>query len=287
MDKDVFGITKLYPTAGGGKEWFSNWIGDRRWINNDTYDAKDSDFGALAAQNRINKISVSCAECNVKTFGEYRLFVNGPWTNTEMTVFIKIKDTTTTSIQMRSRSNHFGIGLEPFAGDALFVAVNPQGVSDYMSCGFGNYLVRWGQSNPLDFVDIGVEIIHELYKLDLATVDPFVIPTDVWIGYKQTTRTLANGHVKVEGWNNMNGDKVTWTKTIEFEFDGTNATIDSGTLSFWSSFTSYCATRGDMISGDINAHQIWTNPGKWCYLRLNGPSKMDLRYFSVREIVPF
>jgi len=289
LTTDVFGVTELYPTTGGGKEWFSNWDGGLRYVNNDSYDPSDTDFGVIIGQTHSGtKPCLKCGECKIRQFGEYRLYADGPWTNTEMTVFVKVKDTTTSSIQMRSRSNHFGVQLEPFSGTNLYVDPNPQGVPDYMSCGFGNYFVRWGQNVvPIDFADVGIEIIHELYKTGLGGAASFTMTNDVWIGYKQITRTLANGHVLVEGWNNMSGDKTTWTETTEFEFDGTNATIDNTTLSFWSSFTSYCTGKGDNLCPTVNDHQIFTGSGKWCWLRLNSASKMDLKYFSVREITPF
>jgi hypothetical protein len=288
---DQFGITELYPTTGGGLEWFSNWqsgVGGPRYITNQTYDSTDADFGALVGQTNTGKLLVRCGECRIKELGEYRLFVDGPWTNTEMTIYAKIKDSTTSSIQLRSRSNHFAVGYEPYSSTVVFVSPNPQGVADYMSCGFGNYFVRWGQStNPLSFVDVDIEIIHELYGLGHAKVDPYNIPNDEWIGYKQVTRTLANGHVKVEGYNNMNADKTTWTLATEFEFDGSNAALDAGTLSFWNSFTSYCTGKGDNLCPDVNSHQLFEGPGKWCWVRINGASKVDLKYFSVREIVPY
>ena len=287
MTTDVFGVTELYPTVGGGKEWFSNWGSGIRYVANQTYDASDSDFGLITGTGSNDKLCIKCGESKIRQFGENRLFVNGPWTNTEMTIFARVKDATTSSIQLRSRSNHFGVGLEPYSATNQYVDPNPQGVPDYMSCGFGNYLVRWGQTYPIDFADVGIEIIHELYKLGLGGAASFTMTNDVWIGYKQITRTLANGHVLVEGWNNMSGDKTTWTETLEFDFDGSNATIDSGTLSFWSSFTSYCTGKGDNLCPDVNSHQIWPGPGKWCYVRINNPTKVDLKYFSVREIVPF
>jgi len=286
---DQFGITELYPTTGGGLEWFSNWqsgVGGPRYIETQTYDSMDADFGTLIGQTYTGKLLIRCGECRIKELGEYRLFVDGPWTNTEMTIFVKVKDTTTSSIQLRSRSNHFGVGLEPYSATNLFVNPNPQGVQDYMSCGFGNYFIRWGQGNPINFSDAGIEIIHELYKTGLASTS-FTMTNDVWIGYKQVTRTLANGHVKVEGYNNMNADKTTWTLTTEYDFDGSNAALDASTLSFWSSFTSYCTGKGDNLCPDVNNHQLFTNQGKWCWVRINTASKVDLKYFSVREIVPF
>jgi len=287
---DQFGITELYPTLGGGLEWFSNWqsgVGGPRYVTNQTYDSTDGNFGTIVGQTYSGKLSVRCGECRIKQLGEYRLFVNGPWTNTEMTAFIKIKDTTTSSIQFRSRSNHFGVGFEPYSATNIFVNPNPQGVEDVMSCGFGNYFVRWGNSNPLGFVDIGIEIIHELYGLSHATVNPYTINNNEWIGYKQVTRTLANGHVSVEGYNNLNGDKTTWTLATSFEFDGSNAALPPETLTYWDSFLTYCVGKGDNLSGDINAHQIWPGPAKWCWIRVNSASKVDFKYFSVREITPY
>jgi len=288
---DQFGITELYPTAGGGRTWFSNWqqgLGGLRYITSDSYDVYDSNFGMRIGGSHSGKLGIRCGQCNIKDSAEYRIYVKGPWTNTELTVFAKIKDTTTSSIQLRSRSNHFALGLEPYADSTSYVNPNPQGVPDYISCGFGNYFVRWGQNvNPLGFVDVGIEIIHELYGLGYARVDPYVIPNDEWIGYKTTTRTLENGHVKVEGYNNMNADKTTWDLATEYEFDGSNATLPPETLAYWDSFLTYCADKGDNLSGDINAHQIFTGSGLWNWIRINTATKIDLKYFSVREIQPF
>ena len=193
-----FGITELYPTIGGGKEWFCNWqSGGLRYINYNAYDATDSDFGFLIGGSH-DHLRVSCGVCKIKEYSMNRLFVNGPWTNTEMTIYVKVKDASTTSIQMRSRANHFGVGLEPYASDAQYVNPGPLGVEDVMSCGFGNYLVRWGQTHPINFCDVGLEIIHNVYNTGLANA-AFTMTNDVYIGYKQVTRTLANGHVKSRG----------------------------------------------------------------------------------------
>jgi hypothetical protein len=180
------------------------------------------------------------------------------------------------------------VGLEPYASESQYVDPNPQGVPDIISCGFGNYFIRWGQStNPLTFVDAGVEIIHELYKTGLARVDPYNIPNDQWIGYKLVTRTLSGGHVKIEGYNNMNEDLTTWDLATEFEFDGSNATIDNADLTYWQTFLDFCDGKGDNLAPDVNAHQLFTSPAKWNLIRINTPSKLDMKYFSVREIVPF
>jgi len=287
---DPFGVTELYPTTGGGKEWFCNWqSGSLRYIAPNTYDATDTDFGTLMGSTH-ESLRVSCGEAHIKNYGEYRLFVNGPWTNTEMTIFARIRDTSTSSIQLRGRANHHGVGFEPYADVAREVPPeeSPQGVFDINSCGFGNYFVRWGQStNPLDFVDVGLEIIHELYTLGHALVDPYDIPNDEWIGYKLVTRTLANGHVKVEGYNNMNADKTTWTLATEYDFDGSNAPVSAPNLALWQEFEDYCADKGDMIGGDVNANQLFLDPAKWNFVRINTATRVDLKYMSVREIVPF
>ena len=85
----------------------------------------------------------------------------------------------------------------------------------------------------------------------------------------------------------MNADKTTWTLTTQYDFDGTNAPISGANLTFWSSYMTYCTGKGDNLCPDVNSHQLFLNPGKWCYVRINDATKVDMKYYSVREIVPF
>ena len=42
-----------------------------------------------------------------------------------------------------------------------------------------------------------------------------------------------------------------------------------------------------MIGGDVNANQLFLDPAKWNFVRINTATRVDLKYMSVREIVPF
>jgi hypothetical protein len=275
---DKFGIKEIYPTKENGLEWFADWNRDRI-ISHNSFDPYDSRFGLANGTGLI----IGDGKARIRAFNSsHRLYVKGPWLNTEQTIYIRINsDGASSSIQLRSRSNHYGIKKLPYT-DVGYVA-KPDGGREIMTCGFGNYLVKWGEKQ-LDFVSIELEIIHGLYRRHLQD-KPFVIAKDKYIGFKTVTKTVQNGQVKLEGYNNLDvSSQSSWKKTIEFLFDGNNAAVTDATLAKHQPYLDYCKDKGDKISGDLNNHQIWNIPSYWNWIRINNAKNIDLKYYSVREI---
>jgi hypothetical protein len=275
---DKFGIKKFYPTKENGLEWFADWDKDRT-LESKSFDPYDYRFALGSGTGLI----IGDGKARIGAFhGGHRLYVKGPWLNTEQTIYIKVlPNGRATSIQLRSRSNHHGILYLPYA-DIGFI-IKPDGETETLTCGFGNYLVKWGEKK-LDFVSIEIEIIHPLYRKHLLD-KPFDIPEGIYVGYKTVTRTLQNGQVKLEGYNNLDvSSQSNWKKTIEFLFDGKNAPVDNQTLTEHQEWLDFCKDKGDKISGDLNNHQIWNKPSSWNWIRINNAENIDLKYYSVREI---
>lgn len=276
---DKFGIKKFYATKENGLEWFANWENDRT-VERNSFDPYDYRFGLANGTGLI----IGGGKARIRAFNaSHRLFVKGPWLNTEQTAYIRVNNNggKATSIQLRSRSNHHGTQYFPYADVGNLP--EPDGCSGRNTCGFGGYIVKWGETQ-LDFVSVELEIIHALYRRHLIDI-PFTIPKDKYIGFKTVTRTLQNGQVKLEGYNNLDvSSQSNWKKTIEFLFDGTNAAVTDSTLEEHECWLDFCKDEGDKISADLNNHQIWNKPSYWNWIRINNAKNIDLKYYSVREI---
>jgi hypothetical protein len=271
---DIFGIKKFFNTKAGGREWFSTrWSnGHARSIGNNEFDPDDPDFGFHTAAVTTIDINGDGTATLADTAASQRMFVNGPaWVNTEITVECRFRTTIWDSLSLRSRSNHHGAQDLPYGYD------QPNDIS----CGFGNYMVKWGEGGD-DKVNNQVEVIHDLYS-PVQDEHTFTLPLiNVWTGFKQITRTLGN-EVNVQGWINYDVTNQTsgWVKQTEFTYTGTNVHVDPTGHEL--NLTN-CLNQGDKISDQIDANTLWTHPGKWCWLRLNAGDDMDIRSFSVREI---
>jgi hypothetical protein len=270
---DKFGIKKIYSTKPNGLEWFANWD-KTRVIKSNQSDPYDSRLMITCGTKTDNGLFIGDGKAKFKALDESpRIWIKGPWLNTEQTVYIKVlPNGKATSIELRSRSNHNGANRLPY----------PDGRKS-ISCGFGNYDVLWGYEQ-LDTVSIELEIMHGLYRRHLID-KPLVIPKDKYIGFKSVVRNVENGNVKVEGYNNMDtSSQSNWKKTVEFLFDGSNAAVTDSTLEKHQRELDYCKDKGDKISGDLNNHQIWNKPSYWNWIRINNAKNIDLKYYSVREI---
>jgi hypothetical protein len=274
---DKFGIKEFYPTKYNGLKWYADWD-KTRIIKGNIFDQLDSRFGVTTGTGTDQGLYVGDGKAKLKALDSSpRLFVKGPWLNTEQTVYIKILDTGKASgIQLRSRSNHHGVQDLPYPD----MGVDPATGKKEISCGFGNYEAQWATT----YCTIELEIIHGLYNRDLPKV-PFTMPKEKYIGFKTATRTLKNGNVKFEVYNNMDTtSQSNWQKVLEFTFNGTNAALTESNLQEHKAYLDYCINRGDKISGDSNNHQIWNKPSYWNWIRINNAENIDLKYYSVREI---
>jgi len=258
---DKFGIKKLYPSVG--LEWFSNWNnGHSRSLNENDTDKYDSRFKWLCGNPNVQLYIDGNGKAIVKNLTtSARLFVTGPWTNTEITTYIKIPDNGKMSdIQLRSRSNH------------------------EKPCGFGDYLFKWQTDKKKASVE--VEPLHPIYQRHLAEVDlPKGIPKGKYSGFKQVTRTIRgnNNKVKVEGYVNYSYDNQnSWTKNTEFIFDGVNVPIKT----IYENERLACVGKGDLTADNLTKGCLYLKPGNWCWIRSDDVNKLIYKYFSIREIAP-
>jgi hypothetical protein len=271
MEKyDKYGILKLNKTTGS--EWFNKWDNDKsRTIGTETeVDPYDSNFRVT-----IGKPDYPCyikgdgalRLRSVEPLSSVRLWVEGPWLNTEMTCYAKKVDDIEAmpDFQMRSRANHLIGGMA------------------YQSV-FGNYEVAWGGKDRK--VSIAVEVMHPIYKRYLIQKAIEDFPVNAYVGFKQVTRTIEGNKVKVEGWFSSKDkyDQTSWEKQLEFIFTGDNVLVEPTGQN--EEYRQLCVDKGDKAANDLSKNTLWLNKSKRCWLRLNYATKFDLRYFSIREIAP-
>lgn len=271
---DTFGILKIYPTKAAGLEWFSTlWNnGNTRSLAIDEFDPDDARMGYHRGSGSATMDIDGAGVASFNTSSSsHRVFIDGPWTNTEMTVYFRSRNTYS-SFQMRSRNNHHGVQDLPYGLEST---------SPEISCGFGSYEAIWLPNQ--NKAGMEVEVIHDLYVRELAQVTSAKPPNNTWNGYKQVTRTVE-GKVIVTSYINRNvADQTAWTKETEMIYDGTNVHVDPTGHEI---NVSTCIGLGDNVASDLDANTLWLNPGKWCWLRMNDADDLDLKFFSVREIDP-
>jgi len=269
LNLDQFGLNMLFPTKVGALEWFNKWdTGSSRNITNAFDTGFDSEFGVTSAPGAT---IVGDGTAKIETLGNVRLFVHGPWTNTEQTVQIKI-DTALTSFELRGRSNHHGVNDLPYGMESS----SPQ-----ISCGFGGYDTNFVLNE--DATRQSVEVIHDCYQRNLDQGTSIgQNPGDGWVGYKQVIRSVGTAGVRVEGWINRNvADQTDWVKTHDFTYDGANTNPDATEPN-----VTTCLALGDSISGDLVANSKWLNASYWTWIRTFSAENVNFRYWSVREINP-
>ena len=286
MAVDRYGIHKIHNTVTNGTEWFARWETPRILSSNqhDEYDARVLvTCGSLSTQ----KFQIGGGIAQWITGSSPRLWIKGPWLNTEQTIYVKMPaDSTTTSLQLRSRSNHNGADKLPFHD----MGIDSSTGSDSISCGFGGYSVKWGEDLGDNLLSIEIEYIHGMYKRHVVD-ETFEVPRDQWVGFKNITRTDGSD-VVVEGWNNIDEEDPIggWEKTIEYTFDGSvDGDITQSTIDDHPDHVVWCADRGDLITADptiagISAFQTWNTPAFWNWFRVNNADRVSLRHYSVREI---
>jgi hypothetical protein len=278
---DIFGIKKFFVTKTGGKEWFSTlWAnGHNRTITENAFDPDDDQLGFLHPGTAVGRTmiidgaGVASFPFNAVAGGDsHRVFIHGPWTNTEFTFYYRYRTTAPNKISLRSRSNHHGTSGLPYGYDS----------TNDISCGFGGYMLYVSPFSTGAF-RTEVEVIHEFYS---GNVDPNNLTLgaqtiNTWCGYKIITRTVGNV-VNVQGWRNTSiTDQTAWVKGTEFNFDGTNVNIDE---TLCPACITACTNAGDKIAGELDKNTFWTNPGYWSWIRFEGGDDQDLQFVSVREI---
>jgi len=282
-DFDVFGSRKLNPTMSGGLEWAStSWNGTpARFLtegDRDTYDPRV--IIRYGTPDDVLQI-LGNGEAQVATYTtSARIFVDGPWTNTEMTIYLfKTNDLKLDQVTMRARSNH------------------------EEACSFGGYVAQFRDTTaaeasppPEKKSAIEVEVLHPHYRRDL---DPEAftggLPQSAWIGLKQVTQTsLSTGYVTVKGYVNYNiaNQAVNdWALTSQYTINGTNLSPDAGWKDEDEASLATCPIgTGDGTAAKMRAEDLsmflYTNSGLYNWIRLDGPSNCKVKWFTIRELNP-
>jgi hypothetical protein len=206
---DRFGVTQLYPTASGGKEWVSKW--DNGVARNFAgVDPQDAWFDAAHGSAQY---SVDGKGLFKITGSTPRMYIHDPakvseWHDVEATVYaMRVADDGTpyAGIVNVTRSNHGTTGPE---------------LSNL--CDTRGYGARVRYDGTVDF---DKETSHpNATAVNSKPLFSGGMPKNKWIGYKHVTYDLPNGHVMNEVYvdltDGLNGG--TWTKVNSLEDTGSN-----------------------------------------------------------------
>ena len=254
-------VKQFYPTKTGGLEWYSDkWAnGKKRIIKELKYDPYDKQLRFTSGAPKIDLIINGNGTASVGKSTSARIYVMGPWLNTEITCYAKVIGKTR-NIQLRSRSNH----------------------DLRTTCGFGNYSVKWGDGKK---VAIEIEPMHPIYTRHLAEKPNNDFVKNKWTGYKQITRTTKDNKVLVQALINAseNDNQTGWKLQTQFVFDGKNVKVTAGK---YEPERIQCINKSDCVANDLSKSCLWLKPGKMCWIRADDCDKVDFKSFSIREIDP-
>lgn len=212
---DRFGITELYPTATGGKEWAANWDNGHPRMLKDEVDPEDQWFDASHGEGTY----VVDGKGKLTASGDYvRMYVHDPenereWAeNLEITLYVtRISETEVvdySGLQVFARTNHGTDGDED------------ENICD--DRGYGALALFDGswtfEKETAHHMDDGYD--------DLKGVRPWdSLPKDTPVGVKYVLRNMdSDTKVKLELYRDLAGgvDGGKWEKVYEFIDDGTN-----------------------------------------------------------------
>ena len=164
------------------------WTGNPRVIKSGEADPYDSRFilhgGAETVRvNGDGTLSPVRSTLNDGYPNSPRLYVKGPWKDTEITIWARASSFD--YLQLRGRNDH------------------------NTECGFGGYIVVFRSSGS---TTIGKEITHPLYSKKTGPGEHFQFAVGKWIGYRATFIGP-----QIEGFVNTNG---TWVKVVSKVDDG-------------------------------------------------------------------
>ena len=264
---DKFGITKIYETVFGGREWTSQWDNGhaRTWTDssNDPYDAEfvtqDKGTGSYKADG-LGTLKISGDGPRMYVLDSNKI---KNWHNVEITLYgRRVSDDNTTwgGIMAYARTNHL---ID----------------SDY--CDTRGYGGRFRYDGDIDFEK---ETSHPDSVAVSNKVNPGGFPKNVWIGYKYVVYDMSDGNIKLELYRD-NTDGVnggTWVKINEFIDTGSNFGV-AGT-SCKSGINPFLR----LTASDTRPGSETGKPNLDIYFRSDGVGSDGLWYkkASIREIVP-
>jgi hypothetical protein len=254
LPADRFGVTMLYPTVRGGREWCSKWDnGHRRVLT-----GSDSDDPELDVSHGDGTYLVNGKGWCIVGGRAPRLYVIDPgrvklWQNVEITLYgMRIAETKAVSfagLQAYARTDH--------TRDADLCADR----------GYGGRLLYDGRA------DFEKEIAHHLpsgyVQVDTVQAWQKKMPVKRWIGMKFVVRN-APGAVRLELWRDRKGGRHggTWEKLGEW--------MDRGA---WGTGAPPCAP-------GVNPAEVLYAAAPSVYVRNDEVREVRYKWFSVREIEP-
>lgn len=280
---DVFGITELIDTTTYGKVWYSTtFSGQRSYSNTGRYDGKD--YGIFWRLTDSN-VTVSGSQAVVDGPSP-RLFIDGPWLNTEVTCYVKAQ-TGVKYVHIGSRSSHD-------RGGSVFDKLNNK-------CAFGRYNVKF--NHYINKVACDKEPMHPFHIQTEQDANTWSqgIGSGVWTGLKTITRTdtsatvSGNFGVRLEGYvdhtEGLSGG--TWVKKTEW-LDTGSVPIDfnvSGAQTYIDDCKCVVDRQNPLLSISEQNYQralqpVYLDPARQCMIRVEEASGVALKWISVREIPP-
>ncbi|WP_257458994.1 carbohydrate-binding protein [Archangium lipolyticum] len=255
QDKDVFGVTMLYPTKPGGESWMlaSDALRDARFDPQQTI-TRNADGSWKMRSTKVRMEVFTSTGYDSRKIPTYdrdvlagRGYMQSPndWKNVEMTGFVKVNAT----------GNN---------GDNFAWYARGGRHTDSIACEGSSY------KGGLHY-DGRVRWEKETWHVSYDNV-PYKAATGSlkgrWVGFKSVMRnTTANGKpaVRLELWLNDTADKLTWKKVYEKLDDGS-----------WGGDADHCG-------GSVPAMPI-TWGGPIATFRWDSATDVDFKWLSVREI---
>lgn len=266
MTTDKFGITELYQTISGGREWFSKWDnGHAR-----TFTESDPDDLEFITQNGNGEYKTD-GNGILKISGSVpRMYVMKPdltgyWHNVEITVY-GLKN------------------IDSFSEDAgifAYARTNHEVDTDY--CDTRGYTGRFTFEGRTYFekeIKHGSSYVPVSQKWQWTTG----MPRNIWFGYKYIIYDLPDGNVKHELWmDQIDGlNNGNWKKVNEF--------IDTGNN--WGIGETPCKTSIDpairLTNSDLRPGSETGKPNLAVYFKSDdiGTEGLWFKKTSIREIQP-